>query len=165
MYLGLEVKTIPNFGKGVFAKQNIDKNELLVIFGGYVMTLEEEQKLPLEIRDYAHQIAPDFVLGINKLEDIQPVDFINHSCNPNAGFNGQIFLVAMRDIKKGEQITFDYAMVLSIKGYHFKCLCGSANCRGNVTCDDWENPKLQEKYKGYFQPYLEERMAKLNSTS
>lgn len=62
------------------------------------MTLEEEQQLPLEIRDYACQIAPHLVIGINKIEDIQPTDYFNHSCNPNVGFQGQIFIVAMRDI-------------------------------------------------------------------
>jgi SET domain-containing protein len=154
----LSVKDIPNFGKGVFALQNISKKELLVMFGGYVMTLEEEQHLPKRIRDYAHQIAPNFVFGINKIKEIQPVDFINHSCDPNCGFRGQIFLVAMKDIKKGEQITFDYAMVLTIKGYKFKCVCGSANCRGYVTENDWKISKLQKKYKGYFQPYLEDKI-------
>jgi len=160
MYPELKVRAIPDFGKGVFAKQNIGKGELLVIFGGYIMTLEEEQKLPLGMRDYAHQIAQNFVIGINKAKDIQPVDFLNHSCNPNAGFNGQIFLVAMRDIKKGEQITFDYAMVLSVESYDIECLCGSKNCRGRITGNDWKIPGLQKKYKGYFQPYLEKKIAK-----
>lgn len=150
----LEVKSISDFGKGIYAKENITKDELITIFGGYVMTLKEEEELPEGMRDYAHQIAPNFVLGINKEEDIQPVDFYNHSCNPNIGFQGQIFLVAMRDILAGEQVCFDYAMVLSVETYNIECLCGSSNCRKRITGNDWKIAELQEKYKGYFQPYL-----------
>ena len=154
----LEVRSLPNFGKGIFAKEFIKKDELLTIFGGYVMTLDEEQQLPEGMRDYAHQIAPNFVLGINKLEDIQAVDFFNHSCNPNAGFQGQIFLVALRDIHIGEQICFDYAMVLSVETYNIECLCGYEKCRKYITGNDWKIPELQEKYRGYFQPYLEDKI-------
>jgi uncharacterized protein len=157
----LEVRQIQNFGKGVFAKNNVNKNELLAIFGGYIMTLDEEQQLPVGMRDYAHQIAPNFVIGINKQEDIQSVDFFNHSCDPNAGFQGQIFLVAMRNIQIGEQITFDYAIVLSVESYDIKCLCGSKNCRKHITGNDWKISSLQKKYRGYFQPYLEDKIEKL----
>lgn len=151
----LEVINIPDLGNGVFAKENIAKDELLTIFGGYVMTIEERQQLPLQIRDYPHQIAPNFLLGINKIEDIQPTDFFNHSCNPNAGFDGQIFLVATKGIHVGEQVVFDYAMVLSMN-YDIECLCGAENCRGRVTGNDWKIKEIQERYNGYFQPYLED---------
>lgn len=152
----LEVRKIPNLGNGIFAKTNIAKDELLTIFGGYVMTVEEVLQLPLEIRDYVHQITPDFLLGIFKIEDVQPSDFFNHSCDPNAGFNGQIFLVATREINEGEQVVFDYAQVLSMEHYDIECLCGSKNCRGRITGSDWKIKEVRERNKGYFQPYLED---------
>ncbi|MFZ2048916.1 MAG: SET domain-containing protein-lysine N-methyltransferase [Minisyncoccia bacterium] len=161
----LEVRDIQDFGKGVYAKEDVLKDEILAIFGGYVMTLDEEQELPPHMRDFAHQIAPNFVIGINKDEDIQPVDYFNHSCNPNAGFKGQIFLLSMNNINKDEQITFDYSMVLSVETYKFDCQCGSENCRKVVRGTDWMLKALQEKYKGYFQWYLEEKIKKLNATS
>ncbi len=102
------------------------------------------------------------------MSEYQPtVESINHSCSPNAGFKGQIVLVAMHDIKKGEQITFDYATVLSKprgvdKEYEFKCNCGSVECRKSITWNDWKNPVLQKKYDGYFQWYLGEKIKELS---
>ena len=154
----LEVRETEKFGKEVFAKDSIKKDEMLAIFGGYILTLKEEENLPDEYNDTGIQISEDFVLSSKyKKED---TDYFNHSCEPNAGFNGQIFLVAMRDIKKDEEITFDYAMVTykskTARNYRFKCLCGSKNCRGTITNNnDWKLLDLQKRYKGYFQFYLE----------
>lgn len=158
----LRVDHIPNIGKGVFATANIKKGTLLTIFGGCVMTLKEEAKLPAVISDIAHQIHQNFVLGVTNKNQLGLTDYYNHSCNPNAGFKGQIFLVAMRNIKKGEQVVFDYAMVLHKSigiNYRLKCFCGAKNCRKVVTMNDWRKLELQKKYKGYFQYYIEEEIA------
>jgi len=153
-------------GSGIFAREPISKNERLVVFGGRVMTLAQEQSLPESIADYAHQIDVDLVIGINSEKDIQPVDHLNHSCEPNAGFRGQIMLVAMRDILVDEEITFDYAMTLSeAEGDDYEegipCLCERASCRKLITDSDWRIPELQARYAGYFQLYLAEKIANL----
>ena len=164
----LEVCLVSKYGKGakgVFAKKDIKKDELLAVFGGYVMTIREEENLAKVASDNSIQISDDFVLGVKKKSELEDASFFNHSCDPNAGFNGQVFLVAMRNIKKEEEITFDYAMVLckakSAKTYKFKCLCGKDNCRKTLSEDDWEIPELQEKYDGYFQYYLQGKIDKL----
>ena len=167
----LEVRNIKGFGKGIFAKKDFKKDTILTIFGGYVMTRLEEEKLKAPFNDYAHQIAPSFVIGIRKRGELQPVDFYNHSCNPNAGFKGQIFLVAMRNIKKEEQVTFDYGMVLmktpglKIQYKLKKCMCGSKNCRQTITVNDWKIPDLQKRYNGYFQWYIQSKVDKINRSS
>ncbi|MFA6523122.1 MAG: SET domain-containing protein [Candidatus Peribacteraceae bacterium] len=167
MHPNLEVrKTI--IGNGVFSNRNISKEEILVIFGGYIFKCIEEASFPKSMKDFSHQITSEFVIGIKKKSELQPVDFINHSCSPNSGFKGQIVLVAMRDIEKDEEITFDYCTVLSrSKGethsYSFVCQCGSSSCRKVITCNDWKNPNLQKKYSGYFQWYLEEKIKKMSS--
>lgn len=158
----LEVRDTGKYGKGVFAKEDIKKNERLAMFGGYIMTLDEEEKLPKNIKDLAHQIDDNFVIGIKDEDKKQNVDNFNHSCNPNAGFKGQIFFVSMRDIEAEEEITFDYAMTLGgDEPYSMECKCGSPNCRKIIDENGWKNPELQQKYKGYFQWYLEEKIAKL----
>ena len=110
------------------------------------------------------QISEIFSLGYRNKSEIEDVAYFNHSCDPNAGINGQIFLVAMKNIKEGEEITFDYAMALcksrGTKTYKIKCHCGSKNCRGYVTEDDWKIPELQKKYDGYFQYFLQEKINK-----
>ena len=165
MNKSLIVKNTPKYGKGVFASKTIKKDTLLIVFGGYVLTRKEEEKLPVEIRDIAIRIEKDFVLGVIDKSQLCSTDYVNHNCEANAGIKGQISLIAMRDMKKGEEITFDYGTVLyHVNGqpkYEFKCLCGSKNCRGKITEYDWMLPELQAKYKGYFPYYILEEITKL----
>jgi hypothetical protein len=85
-------------------------------------------------------------------------DYVNHSCNPNAGLSGQIGLVAMRDIKIGEEVCFDYAMSDTMPYDEFECGCGSANCRGHVGGNDWQKPELQKRYAGFFSPHVQRKI-------
>lgn len=152
----LEAKKTDNYGNGIFAKENIKKGVTLAVFGGHVVSIENEPE------DTGIQIDDDLVLtGFNNNE---PADYFNHSCEPNAGIKGQIFLVSMFNINKGDQITFDYAMCLYSKTnesyYSMRCLCQSKNCRKFITSDDWKNTQLQKKYDGYFQYFLQEKINK-----
>ena len=158
----LEAKHSKTHGKGIFAKEYIQKGERLAIFGGDVMHIDEISALPVECQNYPMQIEERFVLG-SRTAVIEDADLFNHSCNPNSGFKGQIFLVAMRDIKKDEEITFDYAMVVSKSigsdiVFEMECKCGSSNCRKRITEEDWKIPELREKYNGYFSQYLQEKI-------
>jgi len=160
----LETRNTGGYGKGVFAKKDIKKEELLCVFGGYIKSIVEEELLENSVSDEGVQISEEFCLGVLNPKELEDASFFNHSCEPNAGFKGQIFLVAMKNIKKDEQVAFDYAMVLSktknAKFYKTKCLCASKKCRGYITENDWKNTKLQKKYSGYFQWYLQEKINK-----
>jgi uncharacterized protein len=158
----LEARPARQYGKhhaGIFARRKIRRDELVYVSCGYVMTLGEEQKLPKKLRDVGMQIADDLVLTVTRKADDDGV--FNHSCEPNVGIRGQIFFVAMRDIRKGEELVFDYAMVLhhgnGAKPYRLGCKCGGPSCRGVITDNDWQRPDLQEKYRGYFQYFLQEK--------
>lgn len=155
----LEIRNTPGYGDGIFANEVVEEGERLAIFGGCVLSLDEESDLPEEFQDTGLQIAEEFVL--TSKEKKEDADGFNHSCEPNAGFKGQIFLVAMRQITPNEQVTFDYAMALSgDKSYTLDCKCEKDSCRKEITQDDWKNPVLREKYRGYFQEYLEEKIKK-----
>lgn len=162
----LELRETFLYGKGIFAKQKIRKNERLAIFGGYIMHNDEMLALPREINDNCVNVTETFVLGVKYKSELELASFFNHSCNPNSGMRGQIFLVAMRDIAKDEEVTFDYAMTLcgssKTEPYILKCCCGSKNCRKIITDNDWKNKDLQKKYEGYFQFYIEEKINKKN---
>ena len=151
-------------GDGLFAREKIRKGERILIVGGYILTVDEESKLA-ESPDNGIQITKDFVICTTKKEEYGGFNFLNHSCEPNAGFNGQIFLVAMKGINRDEEITIDYAMVLhkANKGpaYKLECLCGAETCRKQVSENDWKNKNLQEKYRGYFQSYLQDEIDRL----
>lgn len=163
----LEVRDTKKYGKGVFTKEDIKKEETIAILGGYIKSIIEEEKLKNSVSDEGVQISEDFCLGVLIPKDLEDSSFFNHSCDPNAGFRGQIILAAMKKIEKGKQVTFDYAMVLSrtkgAKFYKTKCYCGCKKCRGFITDDDWKDAKIQNKYKGYFQFYLQEKINKLKS--
>jgi hypothetical protein len=93
-------------------------------------------------------------------EEVTEEECINHSCDPNLGFKGMIELVALRDIGSGEQVTFDYAMCMTESYGDMECWCGSERCRGRFTGNDWKLPELQQRYRGHFQPYIEEKITR-----
>ena len=127
------------------------------------MSIDEINNLPERLQEYPMQIEERFVLGSRKAQKPEDTDFFNHSCEPNSGFRGQIFLVAMRDIEKDEEITFDYAMVVSESigsdiVFEMKCNCKATSCRKTITENDWKIGSLQHKYRGYFSQYIAEKI-------
>jgi SET domain-containing protein len=143
-------------GCGLFAVEPLKKGELILLWGGRVVRADEiDPKMPnltqrvLQIDEGLYFLTP---------EQLEPADCMNHSCNPNAGFSGQIGLVAMRDIEAGEEVCIDYAMCDSEPYDEFECGCGAENCRGFISGDDWKIPALQARYDGYFSAYLQRRI-------
>lgn len=152
----LEVRQSSGRGAGMFTTAPIAKDTLLAVFGGTIMN--KEAVLSLSAESIKNVLQIDDGLWIGSLH-AEKTDFINHSCDPNAGLNGQIFLVAMRDIVPGEEITFDYATVVSewIGMEPLACNCQSS-CRKMVEAYDWQCKELQEKYRGYFASYIQKKI-------
>ncbi len=145
-------------GKGIFAKEDIKKDEIVFIKGGHILTRNEIFSSGI-INSY-FPISDEYFLGAtNKDEEDAIKLYQNHSCNPNVGLHGEITFVAMRDIKKGEELTVDHAFIDN-EDYSFKCTCGSDNCRGIITGFDWKIKELQDKYYGYFAQYLKDKIDK-----
>jgi hypothetical protein len=158
----VEVRSVGGKGIGSFAKQPIAAGEIVVMQGGRIIgstTLTTGSYKPFAY----HCFQVDKGLYICPLEPTQEaldgILQVNHSCEPTCGIRGQIALVAMRDIKAGEEITYDYAMTDVADGdpewEPMACSCGARNCRKTITGSDWKLPDLQEKYKGYFSDYLQ----------
>ncbi len=61
-------------------------------------------------------------------------------------------LVTIRDIEAGEMISNDYALTEHLIGFFpgFNCNCKSPHCRDEISVNDWRNPELQNRYRGYF---------------
>ena len=176
----LEVRKAIN-GRGMFVKagHHITKDEVLVVWTGRIVNHEEVKRLQPPDDDYFLQIYDDlfqipFVLGkrepaVSGVQNsllflIQIIlttnntllpkqDFVNHSCEPSGGLRGEAVLVAMRDIKEGEEITFDYATTECIDG-EWECLCGTPACRGTIRGTDWKLLSLQERYGEYWSLFL-----------
>lgn len=150
-------------GYGIFADSFVPAGELLIVWGGNVVT--GEQFIQLSPREQMHSIQiEENLYQVPSHPEPEPGDFINHCCTPNAGLNSSISLVAMRDIEPGEEICFDYAMSDGSPYDEFDCACGSFYCRGRVTGDDWQRADLQARYAGYFSPYLQRRMNRVKQS-
>ncbi|HEV7857440.1 MAG TPA: SET domain-containing protein-lysine N-methyltransferase [Pyrinomonadaceae bacterium] len=143
-------------GTGVRTREAMPLGESIGIFGGHVVPLSKRGMLPAGLEHFYFQVSDDLILTHISLEQVRrsKIEFINHSCAPNAGFSGQIELIAMREIKAREIITFDYALCTSEPEFRMECFCGAPGCRRYVTGEDWKSSGLQRKYRGYFQPYL-----------
>lgn len=144
-------------GHTVVAREPIAKGELIVVWSGKLVDGEELEAMPATVKRYSLQVEENHYLV--SLTDCEPPDYVNHCCEPNAGLSGQIALVAMRDIQPGEEISYDYAMSDGSSYDEFPCGCGSRDCRGRVSGDDWKRPELWQRYTGYFSPYLQRRIA------
>ena len=149
----------PQLGRGVFASGPIQKGETIHVTEGRVLTNEEWEHLPPEHQGHCFDINDSEVLCPLDFEHPTLDWFINHSCNPNIGSAGDVYtLVAMGDIAAGEEVTMDYAMVDEDPGMSMECFCGSPNCRRVITGNDWKIPELQERYHGYFQKNIQEKI-------
>ena len=152
----VELRDSSIHGKGTFAKVYINKDEIIFVKNGHILSNTETCFKNAIVCDWP--LNDKYILGaqIESERDIVKL-IINHSCNPNCGLIGLNAGVAMRDIEPGEEITFDYAM-LDNEEYSFECHCGSQNCRKKITGFDWMLPELQERYKSYFVNYIQEKI-------
>lgn len=124
-------------GFGVFAKQNFDRGEILVVQCGRIVRqseLSNPANIPFSYVGF--QIKLDFYLfplTVNEKPVLDGIFRVNHSCSPNAGFSDSITLVSIRPITKGEEVCFDYAMTDVSTGEtkwdDMECRCNTPNCR------------------------------------
>ena len=161
-----EIRSSGIHNQGVFARQRIRSGEEIVQYLGERISHEEADRRGLEREAmvqnsksgegavYLFTLNEDWVLDGN--EEDNPARLINHSCEPNCeaviygdGEEAEIWLVAKRDLKKGEELSFDYGFDLENFREH-PCLCGSKKCVGFIVGEDYrsELKKLLKKENG-----------------
>ena len=145
-------------GDGLFAARAIKKDELVCMWGGTIYTGEQFEEQPEAMKHYGLQVGENLYIAPANLDSVDDAEYFNHSCEPNCGFRGQAALVAMRDIRAGEELTFDYAMAETYD-HPWKCECGSKHCRGTLRGTDHNLPELRDRYRGYFSEWLEKKHA------
>lgn len=145
------IKDTNSIGKGVTALENIKKDEIIADWqDGTIYEAEKASSLPPEVKDYAIQIEEHKWIDTNGI-----ARFFNHSCEPNCGIKDKIQLVALRDIKKGEWLTFDYELTEDSDWIMpCKCECGSEDCRKTIGAFKNLPNEIREKYKGYISDWL-----------
>ena len=128
-----EIKTTKNKGKGLFAKEQIPKGTI-VWYGCSKCKIISEK----EFNKMSKNEKIDFLEHAYRRKDgsfLEPCDeakFLNHSCNSNILDTGKGFDIAVRNIKKGEEATYDYRVFYD--DLNMPCSCGEVNCCKIVTC-------------------------------
>ncbi len=144
----VEVKGSGIHHKGVFAAKFIPKGTRIIEYVGEKLTKAQSDKRA-DVYLEENEKNPDkngavYIFELNKKYDIDgnvpnnPAKYINHSCDPNAEtdiIRGKIWVIALRDIEKGEEITYDYCYDLDSWEDH-PCRCGSKNCLGYIVGED-----------------------------
>jgi len=154
----VEVRQSRLGGSGVFASASIAAGEVVAVKVGHVVDTEEMARLTAEVGDFGLQIHENLFLTPRTPSEVESmVVMINHSCDANVGFDGQVTYVAIRAVTEGEELCHDYAMMRTT-AYTLNCLCGAVDCRGTVTGDDWQLPAVQAKYGRFFQPHILHRI-------
>lgn len=142
-------------GKAVFAGRDIKAGEFICEFTGPLCSMEEYLKLHDPANNHYLQIDDDRFMGPSGSAD----DLINHSCNPNGGLvyrDGAVKYIAIRDIREGEELSFDYSTTMDEDGWEMDCLCGDPACRKKVRDFKHLPAEIQEKYikLGVVMPYI-----------
>ena len=149
-------------GSGIFAREPISKGEIVCVKGGHILTDKEFQNLGSKEKQYCLQIADHLFIGPRSEDEIpENAIYINHTCEPNVGFDGEITYIALRNIDAGEELAHDYAMCFTtcLSGLlPMTCSCKSKLCRGKITGDDWKLPELHERYGNRFASFILKRL-------
>jgi SET domain-containing protein len=148
----------PVNGKGVIATASINKDEVVMVIGGIIVPREGILKYREILGHIGIQIADNFWIVPTARKELEETGCLNHSCSPNIGFDGPITYVALRDIKKGEEIFLDYAF-METYFEPFACKCDNKKCRKIIKSTDWQIPELQKEYGRYFSPYLKKKFS------
>lgn len=157
----LQLKKSKTEGVGYFAKEKINKGEILIVQGGKILPNNTANGLPRKkLLNMCFQISETVSICPIDEKTADGIFHINHSCEPNTGMQNEITLIAIKNIKKGEEITLDYAFVDADIGKQvinesIICNCKSKHCRKIQDGKSWKNKKLQKKYFRYFSPYIQ----------
>lgn len=145
----VEVRNSLIHGSGVFAIKDIpNEAQIIEYVGEYIDKTESESRAWDQFAKHEeNNEAAVYIFNLNEVWDLDgnlpwnDARLINHSCEPNCEAiteDDQIFIYAMKDIKAGEELFFDYGFDLDSYEDH-PCKCGSANCVGYIVSQEyWE---------------------------
>jgi len=127
----------PIHGLGGFAKTAIGKGTRVVEYVGERISKSESLR--------KCEGNNEFIFSLNDEQDLDgdvawnPARLLNHSCAPNCEAELQedrIWIVALRDIPAGEEITFNYGYDL-VDYRDYPCRCGAPDCVGYVVAEEY----------------------------
>jgi hypothetical protein len=144
-----------HLGKAVFAATAFAEGDTLLEFTGRRFRVDQIPSLMRGSEDRFVQVTPDHYMGPSGRLD----DLVNHSCMPNAGLRFTeegVFLVAVRAIQPGEEVSWDYSTTLKESNWHMICQCRTPECRRVIGNFDSLDADRQEFFRArnLVAPYL-----------
>ncbi|MEN9852521.1 MAG: hypothetical protein RI996_464 [Candidatus Parcubacteria bacterium] len=119
-------------GLGLFATEHIKKGETIIQYLGHILNDDEACKKINSM--YLFEVKKN--INIDGTPRWNTARYANYSCDPNAESENRknnIYLVAIKNIKAGDEITFDYGE--EFFNEHIKpkgCRCGTKKCKSNI---------------------------------
>lgn len=148
-----EVRESPIHGRGLYATSKIEEGTDIIQYIGEKISKEESTRRALEWEEQARQTGEGLVYifeldddwDLDGREGDNPARYMNHSCNGNCeaiNYDGEIWITARRNIKKGDELVYDYGYDME----HFldhPCRCGADNCIGYIVREDQRHKVLK----------------------
>jgi SET domain-containing protein len=122
---------------GVFAREDIPPHRKILEYTGERITRKETRRRYL--RGWRGDPNLNYLACLDRYWAIDGsvggsgAELVNHSCGPNTvlrRFKGHLLLFSLREIRTGEELTYDYEFPR--KGDRVACHCGSPKCRGTI---------------------------------
>jgi SET domain-containing protein len=156
----IEVRDSRIHGRGVYAARDLHKGERIIQYTGRLISWKEADRLPpSDPNDPNHTFLFSLSDGkrvIDARAARNAARWINHSCDPNCETeeteDGRVFIEALRDIPRGEELHYDYCLVIDEKitkklKRQYRCLCGAPQCRGTMLALKKKSGKKKKKKK------------------
>jgi hypothetical protein len=151
------LRTSKIHGTGVYAARKIPAGTRIFEYVGEIISADEaDRRHPVNPDDPFHTFF--FALSNGTVIDGNvggnDAKWINHSCEPNCeteeSDDFRVFIVALRDIARGEELYYDYGLVLDERltktvKEQYRCLCGTPSCRGTMLALKRRRPAAAKK--------------------
>ena len=146
----IKKSNIDKNGRGLYAARDIKEGTQIIDYVGKIITKKQSEE-----SEKFDNSKPIYLFNLNNKYDLDgdvyrnTARLINHSCLNNCDYEGiglKLWVVALRNIKKDEELTCDYGFSYDSEYKQFPCKCGSKKCVGYILSDDdW--PKLKKDLK------------------
>ena len=132
----IKKSNIDRKGLGLYATKDIKEGTRIIDYIGKIITKKQTEE-----SEKFDNAKPIYLFNLNKKYDMDGDVFrntarlINHSCSNNCDYNGKclkLWVMAIKNIQKGEELTADYGFGYDQDYKQFPCKCGTKNCCGYI---------------------------------
>src|SRR5215471_10533859 len=134
--MGVIIRSSSLHGAGVYTTSFIAEGTRILEYTGPRLPAKRTDGMYAESEvTYLYGMAD----GKTVIDGFGMAAFVNHSCRPNCEtdqIDNRVWIIALRDIAAGEELTYDYNIYDAEPGENSSCHCGSEDCRGTMFCEE-----------------------------